>query len=91
METLDMKDFRMDAKQLDQPITKLTYRQLRELIAEEVRAQISDAVEKELPGYLQETDSAKAVEAMEWLREHRLPSPPGSPSVVEMLREDRDQ
>ncbi len=79
----------MDANQLDQPITQLTYRQLRELIAEEVRAQMADALERELPGYLQETDPAKAVEAMGWLREHRLPSPPGVPSVVEMLREDR--
>lgn len=81
----------MQANELDQPIAGITYRQLRELIAEEVRAQMSEGAEGELRGYLQEPDPGKAAEAIRWLFDHQWTPPPGSPSVVQLIREDRDR
>jgi hypothetical protein len=80
----------MQAAQQDQPITSMTLRELRALIAEEVREQMADAIEKELQGYPQEPDPQKATEAIRWLRHHRWTPPPGSPTTFEMIRQGRD-
>ncbi len=81
----------MQTTRPDQPIAGMTFGELRALIAEEVRTQLSGGMEGEVPGYLQEPDPVKAAEAVRWLRENRWTPPPGTPSVVEMIREDRDR
>ena len=81
----------MQTSPLDQPITGMTYRQLRALIAEEVRALITGSVEKDVQGYLLEPDPDVAAEALRWLHENRWTPPPGSPTTFEMIRQNRDQ
>lgn len=77
--------------QLDQPISGMTYRELRALIAVEVQARLSETVEAEIEGYILEPDMEEAAQALDWLREHRWTPPSGSPTSLDLLRQDRDR
>jgi hypothetical protein len=81
----------MEARRSNQSITGMTMDELRALIAEEVRAQVTGEIETQLRTRMQQPDMTQADEALRWLREHRLPLSLHAPSVVQMLREDRDR
>ncbi len=66
-----------------QRIGELTFEELRLLIAQEVREQ--------LRVWPRPYDPRTPQEILESLERNMWTPPPGAPSVVEMLREDRDR
>ena len=67
-----------------QRVADMTLEELRALIADEVRAHMNIRV------YRPERKRAPQ-EVLESIRRNRWTPPPGAPSVVEMIREDRDR
>ena len=58
----------------------------------ELEAFIVEIIARRFPQYPYVQKSDRPIqEVLESLRQNRLPKQPGQPSVVEMLREDRDR
>lgn len=64
-----------------------------DMTVEELKALINELVDERI-NHLQTPkpiDKDKLKQVMESIERHRWTPPPGTPSVVEMLREDRDR
>ncbi|MBZ0299445.1 MAG: hypothetical protein K8J31_06895 [Anaerolineae bacterium] len=58
---------------------------------DELKTLIDEAVERRLEGWLKSKDERSPEEILESIRKHRWTPPPGTPSTLQMLREDRDR
>jgi hypothetical protein len=65
-------------------IGEMTLEELRQIIREEIEARAALS-EPHL------SDQQSFAETLEWFRHNRWSPPPGAPSTLELLREDRDQ
>lgn len=57
----------------------------------ELKALIDETVDQRLRELFQLEDSRTLEEVLESIRQHRWTPPPGTPSTLELLREDRDR
>jgi hypothetical protein len=58
---------------------------------DELKALIDEAVDQRLRELFQLDDSRTLEEVLDSIDRHRWTPPPGTPSTLELLREDRDQ
>lgn len=72
----------------------MTAKQVAELTVEELKTIIIEVVDARLKNSQNQKNSQNkrpVREVLDSIASHRWTPPPGSPSVVEMLREDRDK
>jgi hypothetical protein len=67
-----------------QRVGEMTLEELRKIIREEINSSAR-------PKFIRRWDPVRAKAALDWLDEHIWIPPPGTPSIVELLREDRDR
>ena len=65
--------------------------QIKDLTLEELEAMIDEAIERKLQGLLKPHDPRSLEEVFASIDRHMWTPPPGAPSPLEMLREDRDR
>jgi nucleotidyltransferase/DNA polymerase involved in DNA repair len=62
-----------------------------DLTLDELRQWVDERIEHRLQALLKPTDNRTVREINESIRRHRWTPPPGAPSNLELLREDRDR
>ncbi len=62
-----------------------------DMTVEELKALIDEAVERRLQEILKPKDTRSVEEILESIDRHIYTPPPGTPSTLELLREDRDR
>jgi hypothetical protein len=67
-----------------QRVGEMTLEELREVIREEIE-------KKNDVKFIRRWDPVRAKAALDWLSKNRWTPPPGTPSTLELLREDRDR
>lgn len=62
-----------------------------DMTVQELKTLIDEAVERRLQEILKPKDTRSVEEILESIDRHRYTPPPGTPSTLELLREDRDR
>jgi hypothetical protein len=62
-----------------------------DMTIEELKALIDETVDQRIEDWLKPKDKRSPEEVLESIRKHRWTPPPGTPSTLELLREDRDR
>jgi len=62
-----------------------------DMTVEELKALIDEVVERRIQEILKPKDTRSVEEILESIDRHMYTPPPGTPSTLELLREDRDR
>ncbi len=62
-----------------------------DMTVDELKALIDEAVDRRLQEILKPRDTRSVEEILESIDRHMYTPPPGTPSTLELLREDRDR